>query len=50
MADLFDTYLHAVNDALEQYLTAPYDPHRVLDAMHYSASAGGKRIRPMLTL
>ena len=50
MADLFDTYLHAVNDALEQYLTAPCDPHRVLDAMHYSASAGGKRIRPMLTL
>lgn len=50
MADLFEQYLFAVNCALESYLTAPYDPHRVLDAMHYSASAGGKRIRPMLTL
>lgn len=50
MADLFEQYLSAVNSALEKYLTAPYDLHRVLDAMHYSASAGGKRIRPMLTL
>ncbi len=46
----FADYLPAVNRALEKYLTAPYDPHRVLDAMYYSASAGGKRIRPMLTL
>lgn len=50
MAELFEQYLSAVNGALERYLTAPYDPHRVLDAMHYSASAGGKRIRPMLML
>ena len=44
-------YLAAIDAALEQILSRnPLTPHRVLDAMHYSVFAGGKRIRPCLTL
>ena len=40
-----------VDAALERYLpTAPACPPLVSDAMRYSVFAGGKRLRPMLTL
>ncbi|HZR24820.1 MAG TPA: farnesyl diphosphate synthase [Vicinamibacterales bacterium] len=40
-----------VDDALNRYLpTAPVSPAIVSDAMRYSVFAGGKRLRPMLTL
>jgi geranylgeranyl diphosphate synthase type II len=39
-----------VNDSLEQILYDSGDSGRVLDAMKYSLMAGGKRIRPILTL
>lgn len=46
----FEEYLSAIDQTLHHYLDAPFDPRRVLDAMGYSAFAGGKRIRPILTL
>jgi geranylgeranyl diphosphate synthase, type II len=40
-----------VDDALESYLpSAPSAPASVCDAMRYSVTAGGKRLRPMLVL
>ena len=50
MLPRFEKYLSAIDETLRWYLGAPCDPHRVLDAMGYSAFAGGKRIRPLLTL
>lgn len=47
-----DAYISEVEEILKAYVlpdkTLPY--HRVLEAMDYSLSAGGKRIRPILTL
>jgi geranylgeranyl diphosphate synthase type II len=41
----------AIDTALERYLPAPPDcPPLVSDAMRYSLFAGGKRLRPILTL
>ena len=50
-----DAYLHArrgaVEAALERYLpAAPECPAPIADAMRYSVLAGGKRLRPILTL
>lgn len=40
-----------VNEALDRFLPAVQGPQaRVIEAMRYSAMAGGKRIRPMLAL
>lgn len=43
-------YIAAIEAALTRYMQPAFSPHRVLDAMGYSASAGGKRIRPCLTM
>jgi len=43
-----DEYVAAVNTALENYL--PADGTKLTDSMRYSLMAGGKRIRPVLTL
>ncbi len=43
-------YITLVEDALYSYLTAKGETYaKVMDAMYYSASAGGKRLRPVLT-
>ena len=39
-----------INDSLEQILHGSGGSGRILDAMKYSLMAGGKRIRPILTL
>ena len=51
----FDEYLDArrreVDDALEEAIPSPAAcPPRVAEAMRYSVFAGGKRLRPILTL
>lgn len=47
----FDEYREAVNRALPVYLRQPGNiPERLLAAMEYSLSAGGKRLRPVLLL
>ena len=44
-------YVSMVNRALERYLPEDNGPYGVVrQAMRYSAGAGGKRIRPLLTL
>ena len=43
-------YIAAIEAALPGYMKPAFSPHRVPDAMLYSASAGGKRIRPCLTM
>jgi len=53
--DSLDTFLHAarirVDEALERYLPRPPAcPALISDAMRYSVFAGGKRLRPCLTL
>lgn len=51
MKAVFDRYKDAVDAALGGYFNAPDVPHaRLLEAMRYSLTAGGKRIRPILTL
>lgn len=46
-----NNYAQTVNRALQRYLPAPDGLEKnVVEAMRYSALAGGKRIRPMLTL
>jgi geranylgeranyl diphosphate synthase, type II len=40
----------AVNKRLQQYLMLTDVPAGLLDAMHYSVEAGGKRLRPILVL
>ncbi len=45
------SYIAMVDEAMERYLAPKSETYRiVLDAMLYSASAGGKRIRPVLVL
>ena len=40
-----------IDDALEQWLPKPPDaPQIIAEAMRYSVFAGGKRLRPVLTL
>ena len=49
--ELLAKYVSQVNHALDEYLpqnTGAYDSVR--EAMRYSVAAGGKRIRPVLTL
>ena len=47
----FDDYLELVNDNLSQFLPSKDILQKsVVDAMEYSLAAGGKRIRPVLTL
>jgi geranylgeranyl pyrophosphate synthase len=53
--DSLDTFLHTartrVDEALERYLPRPPAcPALISDAMRYSVFAGGKRLRPCLTL
>ena len=43
-------YIPMIESALLDYMKPAFAPHRVPDAMAYSASAGGKRIRPCLTM
>ncbi|MEW5785637.1 MAG: polyprenyl synthetase family protein [Bacillota bacterium] len=50
----FDHYLaresKRVNEALERYMPAAGQPLVIYEAMRYSVEAGGKRLRPILTL
>ena len=46
MHQQFEEYLQAIEETLAGYLKVPCEPGRVLEAMGYSAFAGGKRIRP----
>jgi geranylgeranyl diphosphate synthase type II len=51
LADFLSRARRAVDDALERYLpNAPACPPIVAEAMRYSVFAGGKRLRPVLTL
>lgn len=50
MHQQFEEYLQAIEETLAGYLKVPCESGRVLEAMGYSAFAGGKRIRPILTL
>ena len=52
MQKVFEEKLAAVNTLLSRLLSQPEgeEHSRVLEAMEYSASAGGKRIRPLLVL
>lgn len=45
-----DQYRAAVEDALQAQFTRQLPQKRLFDAMRYSLLAGGKRIRPVLTL
>jgi geranylgeranyl pyrophosphate synthase len=54
-AESLSDFLHRarvrVDEALERYLPAPPDcPQIISEAMRYSVFAGGKRLRPVLTL
>ncbi len=47
----FEEYVKEINDFLVKYAEIPNVPQRTLyDAMSYSLLAGGKRIRPVLTM
>ena len=49
--DYLQQHRQEIEAALERYLPAPPEcPPVVLDAMRYSLMAGGKRLRPILTL
>ena len=50
MTNQFDEYVAAVDRTLRDFLSRPCDPDRVQRAMRYAAFAGGKRVRPVLTL
>ena len=51
LAVFLDTARTRIDEALERYLpTPPECPDIVSDAMRYSVFAGGKRLRPILTL
>ena len=44
-------YNRLIEDALEEYMNQADDDYQILlESMHYSLSAPGKRIRPFLTL
>ena len=48
---MLERYKPIIEAALEKYLMLPAGPYGVvLDAMRYSLTGGGKRIRPVLTL
>jgi len=53
-AQFFQDYLNVkkqiINQALESYLPELAFPQKLQDAMRYSVFAGGKRIRPIMTL
>ena len=50
-ADFFEQSRAQVDQALERYLPKPPDcPSLLAEAMRYSVFAGGKRLRPLLTL
>jgi len=44
------TYQETINNKILEFLTADDNSSRVVQAMRYSISAGGKRIRPILAL
>ena len=51
----FQTLYHQdktmIDQALASYFSNPAAPyHRLLESMHYSLTAGGKRLRPVLVL
>lgn len=50
MKDRTDKYISLVDDALLEYLNDSRIPKTLRDAMLYSVKAGGKRLRPCLTL
>ena len=51
LTELLSRARREVDDALERYLPKPPEcPRLVSDAMRYSLFAGGKRLRPVLTL
>ncbi|MEG0693502.1 MAG: hypothetical protein RR444_10545, partial [Oscillospiraceae bacterium] len=46
-----EEYRKRINDRLYHYITLENSPYDIVkEAMLYSLSAGGKRIRPILTL
>ncbi|MBQ9833406.1 MAG: polyprenyl synthetase family protein [Clostridia bacterium] len=50
MNDRTNRYISLVEDALMEYLRDARIPQKLREAMQYSAKAGGKRLRPCLTL
>jgi geranylgeranyl diphosphate synthase type II len=51
LADLLDIWRNQVDTALERFLPSPPAcPQLISEAMRYSLFAGGKRLRPILTL
>ncbi len=47
----YDLYLNAAEQKIDEYFKPQEMPQKsVLDAMHYAITAGGKRIRPVLTM
>jgi geranylgeranyl diphosphate synthase type II len=51
LGEWIDACRREIDDALERYLPSPPQaPAVVTDAMRYSVRAGGKRLRPLLTL
>ncbi|MCR4880829.1 MAG: polyprenyl synthetase family protein [bacterium] len=49
MKKYIETYIKIIEDKLDEYLNCSY-PEKIWEAMKYSVSAGGKRLRPMLVL
>lgn len=46
-----DQYIEMINNALEEYVQIEEGPNaKVMESMRYSLFAGGKRLRPVLTL
>lgn len=50
MKDRTDRYISLVEDALLEYMNDSRIPQKLREAMLYSVKAGGKRLRPCLTL
>ena len=49
--DTLNHYVETINSVLEGYIEIDEKPNaRVLESMHYSLFAGGKRLRPVMTL
>lgn len=49
MKKYIQNYIEIIEKKLDEYLTSKY-PFEIWNAMKYSVSAGGKRLRPMLVL
>ncbi len=49
MKEYINNYIKIIEAELEKYLKVSY-PEKIWEAMKYSVSAGGKRLRPMLVL